>query len=297
MGKQKDFVALSILNMYHSKATACSIGIVKVKNGRVVDEYHSLISPPPELASKAFILPKDVHGISEEQTDGKPTFIELLPSVEEFIEGLPIVVYNGVVERFTFIRAMEFYRSKGMDVQTYLENVHYIDVYKMTDKSLFGKNYDTLHDARLYAEFYQDLDVDDVLYPAVKEKKRPDITHEYMTGVKSKEKVSPEVYESFDLSLVNYPNNPYFGFGVFVTGETDCFSSKTELYLFLRNELGVRPRKSPAAGKDNILVVCSRGAGQGRIDTATKRMHIIISEEELFEDLKSQGFEVPEKQD
>jgi hypothetical protein len=41
-------------------------------------------------------------------------------------------------------------------------------------------------------------------------------------------------------------------------------------------------------------VVCEDGFGAGRIEKATKAKQIIMSEEELFEELKSMGIEVPE---
>lgn len=294
MGKQKDFVAISVLCMYPNRATVCSVALVKVKDNKVVDEYHTLVNPPSELKFEGFNMAAYHHGISEVYTAGKPAFLDVLPQMEQFIEGLPLVVHNGVTEYWAIVRSLEYFRGTGVDVSSYLENERLIDTARMHDSVPFIKEYDTLMDARAYAEFYISQDSDDVLYPLVKEKKRPDVTQEHMAEVKRKEKVSPEVYEEFDYSLTKHPDNPYFGLGLFVTGEADFFASKTDLYLCLRNELGTRPCKSVLAKPNNILVVCERGFGAARIEKATKAKQLIISEEELFEELKSMGVDVPE---
>ena len=292
MGKQKDFVALSILTMYQQRATVCSIGMVKVKNNEVVDEYNTLVSPPSDIVSKAFVAPKDMHGIDESRTAGCPTFIELINGIEDFIEDLPLVVYNGVTERFAFIRSMEYYRAKGIDIQSYLESVRFIELAKMDKDRVLRKEYDTLLDARQYVELYKSIEEDDVLYPKIKEKKRPDVTQEYMAAVKRKEKVAKEVYDEFDYSQTKHPDHPYYGYGVFITGEAEFFSSKTDMYLYLRNEFGIHPRKNVLTKSENILVQC-RDAGQGRIDKANAANQIIINEEDLFEEAIFHGFDVP----
>lgn len=294
MGKQKDFVAISVLCMYPNRATVCSVALVKVKDNVVVDEYHTLINPPSELKFEGFNMAAWHHGILEVHTAGSPTYLEVLPQMEQFIEGLPLVVHNGITEYWSFVRSLEYFRGTGLDVSSYLEYERLIDTSRMHESVPFYKEYDALKDARKYAEFYISQDADDVLYPVVKEKKRPDVTQEYMAAVKRKEKVAPEVYEEFDYSLTRHPNNPYFGLGLFVTGEAGFFASKTDLYLCLRNELGVRPCKSHSSKQNNILVVCEHGFGASRIEKATKVKQIIMSEEELYEELKSMGIEVPE---
>lgn len=113
MGKQKDFVAISMLCMYPNRATVCSVALVKVKNNEVVDEYHTLVSPPAELKFEGFNMAAWHHGISEAHTEGKPTFLEVLPRMEQFIERLPLVVHNGITEHWAFVRSLEYFRGTG----------------------------------------------------------------------------------------------------------------------------------------------------------------------------------------
>ena len=296
MGKQKDFVAINMLCMYPNKATVCSVALVKVKNNEVVDEFHSLVNPPEELQYGENEMLQRLHGITEDMTAGAPSFLELLPKIEEFIEGLPLVVHNGITEHFVFVRAMEFYRSQGLNVETYLENARFIDTKKMAHLNLIDKRYEALHDARLYAEYYKRLELEDVLYPEVK--KRPDVTKEQMAYAKTKEEVSQFVFDKYDYSQVENPNNIYFGMGAYITGNLALFKSKDDLHLLLRNKLGIRPCKSQSKSKSNknfILICGATGAGPTKIKTAEGLGQTILQEEELYEELLSMGYDMPIK--
>ena len=292
MGKQKDFVAINILCMYPNKATACSIGLVKVKDNKVVDEFHSLISPPAELKFTGFNMVQDLHGITETQTDGKPTFIELLPKIEEFIEELPMVVHNGIVEYWTFIRALEYYRGKGIEISSYLEGKHLIDTSRMHDWVPFYKKYETIHDARLYAEFYISQDKEDVLYPKVVEKKRPDVTHEHMTYIKGREKISEYLYEEFDIETAEFKDNPFLGKRFYLSGELSFFESKDKMCILMRNKLGAIPvPRFTKSGSDAIIGGGQTGVSKSRLPNAINWGKMIAQEEDVFNLLMELGVE------
>lgn len=298
MEKKKDFVAINMLCMYPNKATVCSVALVKVRNNEVVDEFCSLVNPPEELQYGENETLQRLHGITEDMTAEAPSFLELLPKMEEFIEGLPLVVHNGITEHFVFVRAMEFYRSQGLNVETYLENERLIDTKKMAHLNLVDKRYEALHDARLYAEYYKRLELEDALYPEVKVKIRPDVTKEQMAYAKTKEKVSDFVFEAFDYSQVEDPNNIYFGMGAYITGDLALFKSKDDLHLLLRNKLGVRPCRTQSKSKSNknfILICGTTGAGPTKIKTAEELGQTILREEELYEELFSMGYDIPIK--
>lgn len=294
MGKQKDFVAINMLTMYPNKASVCAVGMVKVKNGEVVDEFYSLVDPPEGLGLKGFNILKELHGITSDITAGAPTFIEILPKIEDFIEKLPLVVHNGVTERFVFIRALEYFRGTGADICSYLESVQFIDIKYMGVLHLVGKRYDPLYDARLCADTYIGMDVDDALYP--KSKKRPEVTQQQVAYGKTKEKVSSFVFEPFDYSKIECSENIYKGFGSYITGNINIFKSKDELHLFLRDKLGVVPCKSHSKSRKDFILICgSTGAGPSKKDLAKSVGQIMFEEEELFDELISLGLEPPLK--
>lgn len=294
MGKQKDFVAICMLTMYPNKASVCAVGMIKVKNNKIADEFHSLVTPPEGLEPTGFNMLEKLHGITTDMTVGTPTFTELLPRIETFIEELPLVVHNGVTERFVFIRTLEYFRNMGIDIHSYLESIQFIDIKYMGISHLKGKRYDPLHDARLCAELYIGMDVDDVLYP--KSKKRPDVTQQQVAYGKTKEKVSPHIFEPFDYSVIEYSNNIYRGFGSYITGDFEIFRSKDALHLFLRDKLGIVPCKSHSKSRKDFLLICgSRGAGTSKMKLAKSVGQIIFEEEELFDELISLGLEPPLK--
>lgn len=62
---------------------------VKVKDGQET-RFHSLINPERHIPGRA----SSVHGIKDEDVAGAPTFAQLLPDLEFFLEDLPIVGHN-----------------------------------------------------------------------------------------------------------------------------------------------------------------------------------------------------------
>ena len=95
----KDFVSIDFETLYPQRVSACSIGIVKYHDGKKVDHYYSLIRPPFDYPSKSGEVLTWVHGISEDDVRNEKTFAELLPEIETFVEGLPLVAHNASVEK------------------------------------------------------------------------------------------------------------------------------------------------------------------------------------------------------
>lgn len=93
------FVSFDFENLFPQRVTACSVGMVKYKNGVIVDTYYTLIRPPFEYEGKRGPALTWIHGFTEEKLKDARTFAEILPEMEEFIEGLPLVAHNACVER------------------------------------------------------------------------------------------------------------------------------------------------------------------------------------------------------
>ena len=93
------FVSIDFETLYSQRVSACSIGMVKYRNGKKVDQYYSLIRPPFDYPGKSGQVLTWVHGISEDDVRNEKTFAELLPEIENFVEGLPLVAHNASVEK------------------------------------------------------------------------------------------------------------------------------------------------------------------------------------------------------
>ena len=94
-----DFVSIDFETLYSQRVSACSIGMVKYRDGKKVDQYYSLIRPPFDYPGKNGQVLTWVHGISEDDVRNEKTFVELLPEIEAFVAGLPLVAHNASVEK------------------------------------------------------------------------------------------------------------------------------------------------------------------------------------------------------
>ena len=87
-----DFVAIDFetANSYYD--SACSVGIAAVRDGKVVDQFYSLIKPVGQFDQKN----TSIHGIMESDVEEAPTASELLDSVlPYFSTHWPIVAHNA----------------------------------------------------------------------------------------------------------------------------------------------------------------------------------------------------------
>lgn len=106
------FVSFDFENLFPQRVSACSVGMVKFKDGEIVDKYYTLIRPPFEYEGKRGPTLTFIHGFTENDFEGQPTFPEVLPQMEEFIEDLPLVAHNACVERACIHDACAYYNIK-----------------------------------------------------------------------------------------------------------------------------------------------------------------------------------------
>ncbi|MDY0396817.1 exonuclease domain-containing protein [Virgibacillus halophilus] len=74
-----------------NRSSACSVGLVELRNERVVNEYYSLINPKDEF--DYFCM--DIHGITPEMVENEPTFDEIWPELETFLNNNLVVAHNA----------------------------------------------------------------------------------------------------------------------------------------------------------------------------------------------------------
>lgn len=86
----KDFAAIDFETANRHPCSVCSVGIVIVRNGTIVDRYYSLIHPVPNYYNPQNVR---VHGLTKRDTDEADTFPEVWAEVVQRIEGLPLVAH------------------------------------------------------------------------------------------------------------------------------------------------------------------------------------------------------------
>ena len=87
----KDFAAIDFETANGRRSSVCSVGIVIVRDGRIVDRFYSLIRPYPNYYTR---LTTAVHGIDHYDTDYEDNFPEVWYKVAERLKGLPLVAHN-----------------------------------------------------------------------------------------------------------------------------------------------------------------------------------------------------------
>ncbi|MCF0205838.1 MAG: 3'-5' exonuclease [Bacteroidales bacterium] len=91
----ENFAAIDFETANNYRSSVCSVGIVIVKNGKIVDKFYSLIKPEPNYYT---YFCKEVHGLSNSDTDNAPIFPDVWKQIEPKIKGLPLVAHNSMFD-------------------------------------------------------------------------------------------------------------------------------------------------------------------------------------------------------
>jgi DNA polymerase-3 subunit epsilon len=108
-----NFAAIDFETANNERSSVCSVGVVIVRGGKVVDEQYFLIHPEPEYYNYRCTM---VHGLTEEDTEGADIFPKVWAKVAPLIEGLPLVAHNSVFDEGC-LKAV--FRVYGMDYPDY----------------------------------------------------------------------------------------------------------------------------------------------------------------------------------
>lgn len=156
-----NFIAIDFETANWYRRSACSIGMVKVEQGEVVDEYYSLIKPTPNWFHP---INSRIHGLNEDHCQDAPTFGELWPSIKDWIEGQVIVAHNVAFERSVLNHLYEEYEIEAQVSEflcsLYLSRVAFpnLQSYKLPAiyvnvlNKAFEGHHNALADARASAE-------------------------------------------------------------------------------------------------------------------------------------------------
>ena len=87
-----DFAAIDFETANEQPSSVCSVGVVVVRGGKVVDSFYSLIHPEPEYYQW---FCQRVHGLGPCDTDDAPVFPFVWEKIAPRIEGLPLVAHNA----------------------------------------------------------------------------------------------------------------------------------------------------------------------------------------------------------
>jgi len=89
--------------------SVCAVGIVKVENSEIVQEFHGLVRPP---GNKYMWQTTRVHGIKPRDTATAPSFAELFPEIKPYLNHARMVAHNAKFDREVLMKTMLHY---GLD--------------------------------------------------------------------------------------------------------------------------------------------------------------------------------------
>ena len=110
----KDFAAIDFETANEQPCSVCSVGVVVVRGGEIVDSFYHLIHPEPEYYQW---FCQRVHGLGPWDTDDAPVFPYVWEKVVPLIEGLPLVAHNA---RFDETCLKSVHRVYQMDYPDYV---------------------------------------------------------------------------------------------------------------------------------------------------------------------------------
>lgn len=108
-----DFAAIDFETANGRRSSVCSVGIVIVRNGQIVDEFYSLIQPAPNYYT---YWTTEIHGLTRLDTDGQPDFPQVWAQIEDKIKRLPLVAHNRPFDESCLKAVFEEY---GMEYPGY----------------------------------------------------------------------------------------------------------------------------------------------------------------------------------
>ena len=103
----QNFAAIDFETANHERSSVCSVGVVIVRDGEIVDTFYSLIQPEPNYYN---YWCSQVHGFSREDTEDAPIFPDVWSQIEPMIEGLPLVAHNKAFDESCLKAVFQVYQ-------------------------------------------------------------------------------------------------------------------------------------------------------------------------------------------
>jgi DNA polymerase-3 subunit epsilon len=102
-----NFITIDFETGKYSPESAISVGLVKYRNGKAVDNLYSLIRPPSLYIRPNFT---EIHGLTVDDIRDAPSFANLWESrILPFIGGMPLAAHNARFDMGILAAVLEWY--------------------------------------------------------------------------------------------------------------------------------------------------------------------------------------------
>jgi DNA polymerase-3 subunit epsilon len=112
----ENFAAIDFETANNERTSVCSVGVVIVRDGKIVDSFYSLIQPEPNYYN---YWCTQVHGITRHDTESAPVFPEVWKQIEPLIDGLPLVAHNKAFDESCLKAVFRCYQMDYPDYEFY----------------------------------------------------------------------------------------------------------------------------------------------------------------------------------
>lgn len=104
-----DFVAIDFETANSKRTSACSLGIISVKNSQIVERRSWLVRPQPFEFNYFNTL---VNGFSENQLRDKPRFCDCWEEIQPYLENRTIVAHNASFDISVLLNTLDYYNIR-----------------------------------------------------------------------------------------------------------------------------------------------------------------------------------------
>lgn len=131
-----EFVSIDFETANSERNSICSVGIVTIKDGSVVNELYHLVKPPlcdyGELEDCFDDYNVLIHGITPQMVQNAPTFAELWNDILPLLENKMVIAHNAAFDMSCLRHVLDVYSLP-------YPNLEYLCTWKLA-KSAFPKN-------------------------------------------------------------------------------------------------------------------------------------------------------------
>lgn len=103
-----DFCGIDFETAYRLQSSACSMGLVRVRDGLIADTFYSLINPPAWMYFiDAFT---GIHGLARDDVSSSPSFDAVWKRMKEFIRDDYLVAHNTRFDCGVLAGCLDYYK-------------------------------------------------------------------------------------------------------------------------------------------------------------------------------------------
>lgn len=148
------FTAIDFETAHGKRWSICQVGLVRVENRHIIEQYSSLVQPPNNFYWDNFI---DIHGITPAMTEKAPTFDKVWKEIDGFIARQNVVAHNGFAFDFHCLnQTLEYYNIESPEYRGHCTYKIYRDnLASLCQRfNITLKHHDALSDAIACAELF-----------------------------------------------------------------------------------------------------------------------------------------------